>query len=68
MIRIIKFENETEENINVILEDMQENYHAQILGIQYYGTRDCYMVTYECEYKIDKKKIVYDHTSMPLDE
>ena len=67
MIRIIKLENETEENINEILEDMQKNYHAQILGIQCYGTWDCYMVTYECDSKIDKKKIVFDHSAQPLD-
>ena len=66
-VRIIKYENVTDEQINKYLEIMQEDLNAEILDVKLYGnSNDSYMVVYNSDKAVTIKDVL-DHIDTPLD-
>lgn len=60
-VRIIKYENVTDEQINRYLEIMQEDLNVEILDVKLYGnSNDSYMVAYNSDKAVTIKDVL-DH-------
>ena len=60
-VRIIKYENVTDEQINKYLEIMQEDLNVEILDVKLYvNSNDSYMVVYNSDKAVTIKDVL-DH-------
>lgn len=66
-VRIIKYENISDDQINKYLEIMQEDLNAEILDVKLYGnSNDNYIVVYDSDKELTIKEVI-ERINVPLD-